>query len=63
MTFQDLLTRVQTATGPSVELDGLFAKLNRTLPQEARFQTENVWGQKEDQWVSGGYGAYKFYSP
>jgi hypothetical protein len=59
----ELLARVEAAAGPSVEIDGLFAKLNETMPQDARFQTENIWGQQGDQWLSGGYGDYHFYSP
>jgi hypothetical protein len=58
-----LLERVEKAESASRELDGLIAKAFGELPAEAWWMTENVYGEDAEQWVSGGYGKYKFYEP
>jgi len=61
--LKELLERVEKATGPDLEIDGLIAQAFGSLPPEARYSTENIYGECEPHWVSGGYGDYKFYEP
>lgn len=58
-----LLSRLEAAEGEDRELDGLLAKLVGDLPAEAYWSTQDVYGYSTRYWVSGGYGAYKFYDP
>lgn len=61
--LEDLLARVQAATGADLELDGRIAKVAREIPPAAVFMRENVYGQESDTWYTGGYGAYVFHYP
>lgn len=58
-----ILERLEKATGPDREMDGLIAKFARELPDCARYEAENIWRQETNQWISGGWGSYEFYEP
>lgn len=58
-----LLRRVQSADGPDVELDGLIAKAFGTMADDARWMTEDAYGEPRAQWVTGGFGGYVFHDP
>jgi hypothetical protein len=62
-TLEALRTRINAATGPDLELDGMIAKLAREIPPDAQFMRENIYGQDSNTWYTGGYGAYVYYNP
>lgn len=58
-----VIERVEKLDGPCPEVDGIIAKHFGEIPIDARWMTENIYGEPDAVWVSGGYGAYEFHDP
>ncbi len=64
MSISELKERIAKADCADRELDGLIAQAFGLIPSDARWETRDAYGLRDDAgWVSGGYGGYKFHDP
>lgn len=61
--YADIIDRLEKATGPDIELDGIIAKITGEMHVGAIFQRFDVYGDETNSWYLGGYGNYEFLSP